>query len=236
MLPGAVRVVTAILSFAVVLPAGAAEPVRHIAIYVQPYYESAATSGGAPRVAVGKQFDALLGSNRRQDIVAARDAIRARPELVTPMTLMVLAIRLYDVGLRDESVFWFYVAKDRFVTLAEVLDMRASSLAQVEQATRDFATLAGPVINGYAFCDVAKQQQAQQKALAWVEANPYQALFIPKLPARPGDRRANLGRALEMLRAGIDKERRHLEQPDNLKTLAEARRKNGADAKYCWQS
>ena len=30
------------------------------------------------------------------------------------MTMMVLAIRLYDVGLRDDAVFWFYAAKDRY--------------------------------------------------------------------------------------------------------------------------
>jgi len=37
--------------------------------------------------------------------------IVARPEAVTPMTMMVLAIRLYDVGLRDDAVFWFYASR-----------------------------------------------------------------------------------------------------------------------------
>ena len=37
--------------------------------------------------------------------------IVAKPQVVTPMTMMVLAIRLYDVGLRDDAVFWFYASR-----------------------------------------------------------------------------------------------------------------------------
>ena len=84
------------------LPAIAAEPVRQIGIYVQPFYEAARVPGERPRVAVGKQYNDLLSSDRREDILAARDLIVAKPALVTPMTMMVLAIRLYDVGLRDD--------------------------------------------------------------------------------------------------------------------------------------
>src|SRR5215469_13931723 len=133
-----------------------AEPVRHIGIYVEPFYRAAATPDGKPQVAVGEQFNALLASNRREDIIAACDLIIADPKLVTPMTMMVLAIRLYDVGLRDDAVFWFYVAKDRYIVLSEVLDVKTPQLAQADDAMRNFSALAGPVINGYAFCDLAK--------------------------------------------------------------------------------
>jgi hypothetical protein len=47
----------------------AAEPVRHIGIYVQPYYDAAREPGGTPRVAVGRSFDHLLSSNKREDIL-----------------------------------------------------------------------------------------------------------------------------------------------------------------------
>src|SRR6185295_7544029 len=162
--------------------AQAAEPVRQIGIYVQPYYEAAREPGGTPRVAVGRSFDGLA-SNKREDIVGIRDRIVKEPKLVTPMTLMVLAIRLYDVGLRDDAVFWFYAAKDRFLTLDEVVDVGAGGLAQVEDAVRSFSTLAGPIINGYAFCDIANQQKIRAKALDWVEQNPYEAIFLERLPA-----------------------------------------------------
>src|SRR5215471_3477049 len=152
----------------------AAEPVRSVAIYVQPFYESAKIPGQRPRVSVGAQFNDLLSSNKREDIVAARDRILAAPKLVTPMTMMVLAIRLYDVGLRDDAVFWFYVAKDRYVAMSGVLDVRAQSLAQAADAIQSFATLAGPFFNGYAFCDLDKQSALNAKAIDWVENNPYQ--------------------------------------------------------------
>lgn len=215
--------------------AQAAEPVRHLAVYVQPYYEAAREPGGRPRVAVGKAFDERLASSRREDVTAVRDAIRAQPDFVTPMTLMVLAIRLYDVGRRDDAVFWFYVAKDRFATVAEVLDTRAPSLAQVEQAVRDFATVAGPAINGYAFCDVGKQRRARSQALDWVERNPYKALSLQQLPARPGNRDANLKAALEKLKVGAREEAAHLDDAANLERFKAARKENQADEKFCWK-
>lgn len=66
------------------VPAVAAEPVRHIGIHVQPFYEAALTPDGRPQVSIGKQYNALLGSNRREDIIAARDLITARSGVVTP--------------------------------------------------------------------------------------------------------------------------------------------------------
>jgi len=188
-------------------PAFAAEPVRRVGIDVQPYYEVAREADAAPRVAVGKTYDGLLASTKREDILAARDLILAKPELVTPMVLMVLAIRLYDVGLRDDAVFWFYVAKDRYIVMSEVLDVRHPGLAQVEDAILNFSTLAGPVINGYAFCDLAKQQDAHAKAVAWVEANPYAPMFMERLPALPGDRAANHKKALAAAQERAAKER-----------------------------
>src|SRR6476659_10375509 len=129
------------------LPAIAAEPVRQIGIYVQPFYESARTPGERPRVAVGKQYNDLLASSRREDILAARDLIVAKPGLVTPMTMMVLAIRLYDVGLRDDAVFWFYVARARYITLEDVVDVSVRGLASASEAMKNFAKLAGPYFN-----------------------------------------------------------------------------------------
>ena len=179
---------------AIAEPAEDTAPVKHIGVYVLPYYQSAPTLEGRPTVAVAKAFDVQLGSNKREDILAVRDAIEAQPETATPMTLMVLAIRLYDVGLRDDSVFWFYAAKDRYFTLADVLNVKSPSLTQVDDAIRNFVTLAGPFINSYAFCDVAKEREASLKAITWVEKHPYEALFVQQLPALPGDRAENLKR------------------------------------------
>jgi hypothetical protein len=221
---------------AMLVGASAAEPVRQIPVYVQPYYEAARNPGEKPMVLIGKSFDGMLASTRREDIVAARDKVLADPRLVTPMTMMVLAIRLYDVGMRDDSVFWFYAAKDRFITLSDVIDVRASNLAGVEEAVKNFATLAGPFINSYAFCDIGNQRAIRTKALAWVEQNPYEAMFLKQLTAKPGDRQQNLARSLADIKASAAKERAYFDNPSNVAEFAATRKKNDTDSKFCWKS
>jgi hypothetical protein len=212
------------------------KPVKQIDIYVTPYYESAKTAESRPTVAVATAFDTQLASNKRDDILAVRDAIQAQSKLITPMTLMVLAIRLYDVGLRDDAVFWFYVAKNRYRTLADVLDMKAASLAQVQDAIGSFATLAGPFINSYAFCNIAKQRDAQAKSIAWIEQHPYDAVFMEKLPALPGDRAQNLRKSIETLKENAQKERQYFDDPKNLEEFNKTRKENHVPEQFCWSN
>jgi len=225
------------LAMAFAVAAHAAEPpVKSIDIYVTPYYESARTPGGKPSIAVAKAYDARLASANAADIARVRDEIAKDNARLTPMTLMVLAIRLYDVGLRDDSVFWFYAAKNRFATLAGVADVKSPQLEQAEDATRNFAVLAGPVINGYAFCDIENQQKQAAKALQWTIDNPYAAIFMPQVPALPGDRKENLDRAIAQLKASVAKERDYLSKPANAAKMHVQRRDNGTEQKYCWKS
>jgi hypothetical protein len=210
------------------------KPVKQIDIYVTPYYESAKTSDSLPAVAVGTAFDAQLASNKREDILAVRDAIQAQSNLITPMTLMVLAIRLYDVGLRDDAVFWFYVAKVRSLTMADVLDMKAASLAAVVAAMADFAPRAGPTHNGYAVCNHAKQRDAKAKSIAWIEQHPYEAVFMEKRPALPGDRAQNLRKSIESLKENAQKERQYFDDPKNLDEFLKTRKENHVAEQFCW--
>lgn len=227
--------IAAALLLTVSSSAFAAEPVRRIDVYVTPFYEAARTPDGKPQVGVGKQFNDLLASNRREDILAARDIVIAQPQTVTPMTMMVLAIRFYDVGLRDDAVFWFYVAKDRYIVMSGVLDTKTQLLAQADAAVKAFATLAGPAINGYAFCDLAKQKAAHAKAVEWVEANPYLVMFMDRAPALPGDRADNHKRALAAAKERVAKERAFFEDAKNVAEFTATRRRNDTDSKYCWK-
>ena len=213
----------------------AAEPVRHVPIYVDPFYRSAPTPDAQPQVAVGKQYNDLLSSTKREDILAARDLIVAGPKLVTPMTMMVLAIRLYDVGLRDDAVFWFYVAKDRYIVMSEVLDVKTQALAQADDAVRNFSTLAGPFINGYAFCDLAKQKELHAKAVEWVENNPYEVMFMARAPALPGDRAENAKRAIASAKERAAKERAYFDDAKTREDYYATRKRNEADVKFCWK-
>jgi hypothetical protein len=149
--------------------------------------------------------------------------------------MMVLAIRLYDVGLRDDAVFWFYVAKDRYILLSEVAQANAPQLAQADAAIKSFATLAGPFINGYAFCDLGNQQAIRRKALAWVEANPYEVMFMAQLPARGSDRRALLSRALADVKDGAAKERAYFDDAKVKDDYYARRKRSGAEERFCWR-
>jgi hypothetical protein len=215
--------------------AQAAEPVKQVSIYVEPFYRSARTPGEAPQVHVGSRYDALLASSKREDILAARDVVTADPKTVTPMTLMVLAVRLYDVGERDEAAFWFYAAKDRMLILTEVAVPNAAPLAQAVEAIRTFSTLAGPVINGYAFCDLKNQQAIRARALDWVAANPYQVMFMQQLPARGGDRAALATAGLRVARDNAAKEHAYFEDDANRTAFYATRKQNDVEAKFCWR-
>ena len=220
---------------ALVAPVRAAEPVRQVGVYVLPYYAAGASFAEGPRVAVDPAYDKLLESTQAADIRKVRDAIAARPELVKPETMMVLAIRLYDMGLRDDAVFWYYVARDRYVTMDTVLDMRSLMLVRVSNAVASFVEAVGPVIDGYAFCDIAHQQEREDKAIAWVAAHPYKLLGYADLPALAEDRNAGLVGAIAQLRDAAANAKAFMAQPENRKRFAAERARVDADAKYCWK-
>jgi len=217
------------------LAAHAADAVKRIPIQVLPYYQAARHPDDPPLIAVATRYDKLLASTRADDIRRARDEIMRDPGRITPMTMMVLAIRLYDVGMRDDAVFWFYAAKNRYYMLAQVADMKSPKLAPVATAMNAFVRLAGPAINGYAFCDVEKQRETALKAADWTAHNPYEALLMPEVPAQLGDRRQNYQKGLANLLATVKRERDYLAVPANVEKLKEMRAKNETDARYCWK-
>lgn len=233
-LHGLVIFTASIVSALSPVSADGTDPVTWIPIYVQPYYKAAMTRSGAHTVNVGAEYDTLLASNNPEDIIAAREVIEAQPEFVTPMTLMVLAIRFYDVGLRDDAVFWFYAAKNRYVTMVDVLDTRSGELAGSTTAVNDFMSLAGPYINSYAFCDLDKQHATALAAFEWVKTNPYETIYIEQLPALPGDRAENVNRQVGKIADSIQKEWTYLSDPRNRKEFGERRKANHADEQFCW--
>src|SRR4051812_15800984 len=215
--------------------AAAPQPVRTIPVYVNPYYQAPRNAGGAPRVEVGRLFDHPLQSNDPKDIAAVRDRIEADPKTVTPMTMMVLAIRLYDVGLRDDAVFWYYVARARTTTFEDTVEVNTPGLNAASGALKTFARLAGPYFNSYAFCDRAKQQATLARALDWVEKHPYQEIFSDRLPAKPGNRAANVAQSIKQQRASAAGERAKFDNPKFIAQFAKARTKNKADVMFCWK-
>jgi len=215
--------------------AHAAAPVKTIGVYVEPYYRSPAAPGEQRRVAVGKRYDALLASDRREDILAVRDMIKAEPKVVTPMVMMVLAVRLYDVGERDEALFWFYAAKDRMLILMEVAHPTSGQLAEAVEAVGSFSRLAGPTLNGYAFCDLKNQQALRVRALEWVAANPYEVMFMAQFNARGEDRTALAAAGLKLARDNAGKERGYFEDAVTREKFYATRKQNDAEDRFCWR-
>ena len=118
-----------------------------------------------------------------------------------------------------------------------VADMKARELGNAERATRDFVHLAGPVINGYAFCDIEKQKTIAKDALKWTIDHPYTALLDPEIPALPGRPQGQLPHGLQPAHGrGWPRKRRTSTAMPNVESIKKQRRENGADVKYCWRS
>lgn len=217
------------------LAAPVAEPVRQLGVYVLPYYAAGASFAEAPKVAVDPAWNAMLASTDAAVIRKARDAIAAHPDLIRPETLMVLAIRLYDTGQRDDAVFWYYAGRDRFLTMEAVLDMRSLRLARQAEAVDSFVGALGQVIDGYALCDLDRHQQSEDRAIAWVAAHPYKPLGYEDLPAQTEDRNAALTLAVTKLREASAQNAQLMARPETRAQLAEGRKKSQADAMYCWK-
>ena len=215
-------------------PRAAVPPVVQLGVDVPPYYVAGARFGQPPKVAVDPEYDKLLSSARREDIQRAVLAIAAKPDLVKPETLIVLSMRLYDVGLRDDAVFWYYAGRDRFLTMEQVLDMRSLQLVRSTEVVETFIRAAGPAMDGYAYCSVAHQAESEDRAIAWVAAHPYKILGYTELPAASEDRNAALAAAVSHLRDASRKKKALLADPKTFAELEAARERNHAHERYCW--
>ena len=215
-------------------PEPAVPPVIQLGVDVPPYYVAGAHFGEPPKVAVDPAYDRLLSSTKRDEIQQVVLGIAAKPELVKPETLLVLAMRLYDVGLRDDAVFWYYAGRDRFLTMQQVLDMRSLQLIHSTEVIESFIRAAGPAMDGYAYCSVAQQAQWEDRAIAWVAAHPYKILGYSELPAVSEDRNAALAAAVTHLRDASRKKKALLADPKTLAELEAARERSHAHERYCW--
>ena len=214
----------------------AAEPVRHIGLYVVPFYVSAQTPDGQPQVSVGKQYNALLASNKREDILAARDLIVAKPGLVTPMTLMVLAIRFYDVGLRDDAVFWFYVAKERYIVMAGVLDVK-SQVAGGGRPPPWAPSRRSPARSSTATPSAispSKKSCTPRRSIGW-RPTPTRSCSWRRRRRCPATARKTTSARSPRPESDDAKERAYFDDPKTVEVFYTTRKRNEADVKFCWK-
>lgn len=120
-----------------------------IGVYITPFYNSE-----GPQINAGAFSLGLSSTNEAQFAATIREMKRTWASL-TFVELYVAAIRLYDMGFRKESVYWFYSAQYRGRLYSALLDKKQISGDGSEgiEFLNTFHQLVGPYINSYAACD-----------------------------------------------------------------------------------
>jgi hypothetical protein len=141
-----------------------------IGVYVNPYYNSS-----GPMIDVGK-YSAGLASQDNAVFLATIRKMRGSWDELSFAELYVAAIRLYDLGYRNDAVYWYYSGEYRGRLFSGLVDHgRIGSIGspgyEILSSQNAFYQLVGPMINGYAFgnlnrfADVLRSVRKREKAL-----------------------------------------------------------------------
>ena len=156
----------------------------HIDVYVTPYYDSK-----GPAVDVGP-FSNGLAAKSESEFLATISKIKQSWETLNFPEVYVAAIRLYDLGFRKDSIYWFYSAQYRgrlFATLIDQNKMGSIGNAGFElfQAQNAFQQLVGPYINGYAFGDIDQLVPIIERVQREGKVVPELTKIYPRVTFRP---------------------------------------------------
>jgi hypothetical protein len=208
-------------------PPAAEEPASSkIEIYVTPFYNSE-----GPTVRVGP-FSEELQKADATTILDVAKAMQAEKPSLPAVSMTVLAIRMYDLGQKDEAVYWFYAGQFRARLFGLVLDeSRLGGIGEAGFETKHahaaFQQLAGTYINGYAFGDIPKLVKTLERVRAEETAAPDFAKIYPGVafidPADWEAKREEIDAGLAKLIAYVT---------DNADEIRRERRKNGIEGRY----
>jgi hypothetical protein len=188
-------------------------------VYITPYYNSAGL-----QIAVGKHSAGLAVPNAdgvRKTLAAMKSEWTELPV----EAMYVAAIRLYDLGLKDEAAYWFYSAQYRAKLLRALLDPAqtgsvGSPSFELTQAHNAFFQLTGEFINGYAFGDPPKLAktvatvQAEGNTIPALKTIYPQSVFVDEKqwPARNEQINAGLIQFIEYLTNSVAEIKRQRQQ------------------------
>jgi hypothetical protein len=206
--------------------AQATKDAGRIEIYVTPYYNCA-----GPRINIG-QYSEGLSAKSDAKFVATISRMKQNWANLSFIELYVGAIRLYDMGYRNEATYWFYSAQYRGRVFATLLDERKKGSIgdtgfELSQAQNAFQQLAGPYLNGYAFGDIERLAgiidtvQKEGAALPDLSEIYPGVVFKNKSEWEAGNKEVNEG--LSKLRATV------MEQKESIK---QQRIKSGTEARF----
>ncbi len=206
--------------------ASQADPIE---IYVTPFYSS-----DGPQVNVGQFSEGLASADRdaiRQTVGAMQQKVGSLPVVA----MYVAAIRLYDLGFRDEAVHWFYAAQYRARLFEGVLDPgkvggMGSTAFELSSAHSAFQELVGPHLNGYAGCDRKKWLAVLESVEAANKSVPDLAGIYPSVAFIPTDQWAAKNAEVAQ---GLRKLAEYLET--QWSEFKASRAQNNMDEKFCSQ-
>jgi hypothetical protein len=156
----------------------------HIDVYVTPYYNSK-----GPTIEVSPFSGGLAAKNEPEFVATIAKMKKSWDTLNFPETY-VAAIRLYDLGFRKESIYWFYSAQYRgrlFATLVNRDKMGSMGNPGFElfQAQNAFQQLVGPYVNGYAFGDIDQLVAIIEKVQKEGQRVPDLTKIYPRVTFKP---------------------------------------------------
>jgi hypothetical protein len=201
------------------------DPAR-IEVYITPYYHSKGpTIEGGP-------FSKGLAAKSEPEFVATINKMKQSWNELRFPEVYVAAIRLYDLGFRNESTYWFYSAQYRGRLFASLVDREkmgsiGSPGFELVQAANAFQQLVGPYIYGYAFGDIDRlipivnRVQNENRTVPDLEKLYPGVAFKPRSEWDAGNKGLNDGltKFLETLR-------------NQAATLKKTRIENGTEAKF----
>jgi hypothetical protein len=125
-------------------------------VFITPFYNSE-----GPQVNVGTTFSKGLASANAESIIDVAANMQRQWDSLPIVAMYVLAIRLYDLGKKDEAAYWYYSASHRArlfkLLLSENNPQHIGATAfEATSAHEAFRQLAGQWINGYTFGDLDK--------------------------------------------------------------------------------
>jgi hypothetical protein len=211
--------VAVLIIFVVVISCKGKEKPR-MPVYIQPYYNSEPLT-----IQVGEQSEKLMADDPA-DLLALATTFKNDMGKVNLPTLYVLAIRLYDVGKKDEAVYWFYTAQYRTNIFKGTIKQETPESAELIQSTVAFKQLSGEYINGYAFGDLDKNIAINRQMIKDNAAAPGLSKAYPNLQFDD----AKLKDAA--ISATQDKEALIKYINENRESIKTQRKANGIEGKY----
>jgi hypothetical protein len=156
----------------------------HIDVYVTPFYNSK-----GPTIDVGPYSNGLAAKNEGEFVATIQRMKKSWDTLNFPEAYAA-AIRLYDLGFRKESIYWFYSAQYRGRLFASLIDReKMGSMGapgfELFQAQNAFQQLVGPYINGYAFGDIDQLVPIIERVQKEGKAVPDLTKIYPRVAFKP---------------------------------------------------